>query len=309
VGATFALEPESRTLHGYFSRDFPPVLTIDPGDRVRFRTLESGWSSEPFAGGSYRDRPRVPEYEPGAGHALVGPVAVRGARPGMTLAVRVDAIVPGTWGNCVAGWPSPFNERYGIATAGIVHTWELDPIRMTGRNQHGHTVELRPFMGVMGMPPPEPGKHSTIPPRVHGGNLDCRELVAGSTLYLPVSVEDALFSVGDGHAAQGDGEVGGTAIECPMDRVELTFDLRTGEELAGPVAHTPAGWITFGLGDTLDDAAYSALDGMFVLLGRFYGVSRADAVALASVAVDLRVTQIVNQVVGVHAVLRPGAIR
>ena len=310
MGSSFALEPDSRTLHGYFSRDFPPVLTIDPGDTVRFRTLESGWSFAPFAGGNYRERPRVPEHEPAAGHALVGPVAVRGARPGMTLGVRVDAIVPGTWGNCVAGgWPSSFNQRYGIADAGVVHTWELDPVRMTGRNQHGHTVALHPFMGVLGMPPAEPGKHSTIPPRVHGGNLDCRELVAGSTLYLPIPVDGALFSVGDGHAAQGDGEVSGTAIECPMDRVELTFDLRDDLELAAPVAHTPAGWIAFGIGATLDDAAFAALDSMFTLLGRLYGVSRPDAVALCSVAVDLRVTQIVNQVVGAHAVLRPGAIR
>jgi acetamidase/formamidase len=310
LGTTFPLEPDSRTLHGYFSRDFPPVLTIDAGDSVVFRTLESGWSDQPFAGGSYRDRPRVPEYEPQAGHALVGPVAVRGARPGMTLEVRIAAVLPGTWGNCVAGgWPSSFNERYGVTDAGVVHTWRLDPAGMTGRNQHGHTVVLRPFMGVMGMPPPEPGKHSTIPPRVHGGNLDCRELVAGSTLYLPIPVEGALFSVGDGHAAQGDGEVSGTAIECPMDRVELAFGLREDLPLTAPQAHTPAGWITFGLGDTLDDAAFMALDGMYALLGRLHGVSRPDAIALASVAVDLRVTQIVNQVVGVHAVLRPGAIR
>src|SRR6266540_1387779 len=206
-------------------------------------------------------------------------------------------------------WPSSFNERYGVTDAGVVHTWQLDPAGMTGRNQHGHTVVLRPFMGVMGMPPPEPGKHSTIPPRVHGGNLDCRELVAGSTLYLPIPVEDALFSVGDGHAAQGDGEVSGTAIECPMDRVELAFGLREDLELTAPQALTPAGWITFGLDDTLDDAAFMALDGMYALLGRLHGVSRPDAVALASVAVDLCVTQIVNQVVGVHAVLRPGAIR
>src|SRR5262249_27990162 len=150
---------------------------------------------------------------------------------------------------------------------------------------------------------------STSPRRRHGGNLDCRELVAGSTLYLPVPVADALFSVGDGHAAQGDGEVGGTAIECPMQRVDLTFDLRDDLPLRAPVARTPAGWLTVGLGSTVDDATYAALEGMFDLLGRLYRVPLADAVALASVAVDLRVTQIVNQVVGVHAVLPTGAIR
>jgi acetamidase/formamidase len=209
----------------------------------------------------------------------------------------------------VGGWPSPVNERYGLLDRGAILTWELDPVAMTGRDQHGHTVALRPFLGVLGMPPPEPGRHSTIPPRVHGGNLDCRELVAGSTLYLPIPVDGGLFSVGDGHAAQGDGEVGGTAIECPMDRVDLTFGLREDLPIATPVARTPAGWLTMGLGDTLDDAAFAALEAMFALLGRLYGLDRPDAVALASVAVDLRVTQVVNQVVGAHAVLAPGAIR
>jgi Predicted acetamidase/formamidase len=228
----------------------------------------------------------------------------------MTLSVHVDDVVPGSWGVCLAGgWPSSVNQRFGIATEGVVHEWDLDTGTMTGRNQHGHTVALRPFLGVMGMPPAEPGRHSTVPPRVHGGNLDCKELVAGSTLYLPVPVEGALFSAGDGHAAQGDGEVGGTAIECPMDRVELTFGLRDDLDLAGPVAQTPAGWLTFGLADTLDDAAFMALESMFTLLGRVYGVTRRDAVALASVTVDLRVTQIVNETVGVHALLPPGAFR
>jgi acetamidase/formamidase len=249
------------------------------------------------------------QYREGYGHALTGPVAVRGARAGDTLAVRVDAVVPGTWGYCVAGgWPSAFNARYGAESGGVVHTWTLDPTAGTGRNQHGHTVALRPFMGVLGMPPAEPGEHSTIPPRAHGGNLDCRELVAGSTLYLPIPVDGALFSVGDGHAAQGDGEVSGTAIECPMERVELTFDVRTDLPLAAPMALTPAGLLTMGLGDTVDDAVYQALEGMFGQLVERFRVSREDAIALASVAVDVRVTQIVNRVVGAHALLPDGRL-
>jgi acetamidase/formamidase len=306
----FSLEPDDRTLHGYFSADREPVLTVDPGDRVCFRTLDAWWSAGPFEGGDFPSRPRVPQHRPDDGHALVGPVAVRGAHPGMTLEVRILAVRPATWGTTVAGgWPSAVNERYGITTDGIVLTWELDTEAGTGRDQYGHTVALRPFMGVLGMPPAEPGRHSTIPPRVHGGNLDCRELVAGSTLYLPIPVEGALFSVGDGHAAQGDGEVGGTAIECPMDRVELTFGLRSDLPVSTPVAQTPAGWLTIGLGATVDEATFAALDAMFDLLQRLHGVRRPEAVALASVAVHLRVTQIVNQTVGVHALLPPGAIR
>jgi acetamidase/formamidase len=310
MGGMFCLEPDDRTLHGHFSPEYPPVLTVDPGDSVRVRTLDAFWSSGPFPGGRHADRPKVAQSRPGFGHALTGPIAVRGARPGMALEVRIDAVVPASWGTTVAGgWHSSFNERYGVTDSGVVHVWDLDVTTMTGRNQHGHSVALRPFLGVMGMPPAEPGEHSTIPPRWHGGNLDCRELVAGSTLYLPVPVPDALFSLGDGHARQGDGEVGGTAIECPMDRVDLTFGLRDDLEISGPVAHTPAGWLTMGLGANQDDATFMALESMFALLGRLHGVSRPDAVALASVVVDLRVTQIVNQVVGVHAVLPPGALR
>jgi acetamidase/formamidase len=310
MGRLHVLDSDSGTLHGFFSRDRPPVLAIDAGDAVRFRTLDASWSAGPYTGGANRDRPRVPQYRPGYGHALVGPITIRGAKPGMVLSVRVDTVIPSTWGTTVAGgWPSVFNQRYGIVDTGVVHAWQLDVSAMVGRNQHGHTVALRPFMGVMGMPPVEPGQHSTIPPRWHGGNLDCKELIAGSTLYLPVPVDGGLFSVGDGHAVQGDGEVSGTAIECPMDRVELTFGLRTDMALRAPVAHTPAGWLTIGLGSTLDDACYAALDSMYELLAKLYSVSRTDAIALSSVAVDVRVTQIVNQIVGVHAILPPGAIR
>ncbi|WP_203924287.1 acetamidase/formamidase family protein [Rugosimonospora africana] len=304
------LEPDDRALHGYFSRDYAPVVTVAPGDSVRVRTLDAFWSAGPFAGGEHADRPKVPQHRSGYGHALTGPIAVTGAQPGMALEVRIDAVVPASWGTTVSGGrPTSFNTRYGVTDSTVVHTWDLDVTAGIGRNQYGHSVALHPFLGVMGMPPAEAGEHSTIPPRTHGGNLDCKELVTGSTLYLPVPVPDALFSVGDGHARQGDGEVGGTAIECPMDRVDLTFGLREDLTLTGPVAHTPAGWVTMGLGDNQTDATYHALESMFALLGRLYGVSRRDAIPLASVAVDLRVTQIVNHVVGVHAVLPPGAIR
>lgn len=310
MGRLFHLDADSATLHGWFSRELPPVLTVDPGDSVRFRTLESGWSPEPFPIDDLVSRRRHESHTPGAGHALTGPVAVRGAHAGGVLSVRVDALVPGDWGTTYAGGrPTAVNERYGLVDQLTVHRWTLDPVAGTGRNQHGHTVALRPFLGVIGMPPPEPGRHATTPPRWHGGNLDCRELVAGSTLYLPIPVDGALLSVGDGHAAQGDGEVSGTAIECPMERVDLTIGIDDELDLRTPIARTPAGWVTFGLADSLDDAAFAALEAMVALLGRIHGLSQGDAVALASVVVDLRVTQIVNRVVGVHAVLPPGAVR
>jgi acetamidase/formamidase len=179
---------------------------------------------------------------------------------------------------------------------------------MTGRNQFGQVIALHPFMGVMGVAPAEPGLHATAPPRATGGNIDCKELVAGSTLYLPVRVPGALFSVGDGHGAQGDGEVSKTAVECPMEHVSLTFTLED-QPLALPRANAPAGWITFGFHPDLNEATVIALDEMLTLLGTLYGVERPEALALASVLVDLRVTQIANGVHGVHALLPHGALR
>jgi acetamidase/formamidase len=299
--------------HGFFDPGLAPVATVEPGETVRFATLESGWSPEPFEVTDLAGRRRHPAWTPDCGHALTGPVAVRGARAGQVLQVRIEAVEPGGWGTTYANArPTAVNQRYGL-TGSAVHRWTLDPVAGVGRNQHGHTVALRPFLGVIGMPPAEPGRHSTVPPRAHGGNLDCRELVAGSTLWLPIPVDGALLSVGDGHAAQGDGEVSGTAIECPMDRVDLTLGLRDrlfGKgPLTAPVARTPAGWVTIGLGDDLDEAAADAMDAMLDLLGALHGMGRTDALALASVVVDLRITQVANQTFGVHAVLPPGAIR
>ncbi|MDA0166620.1 acetamidase/formamidase family protein [Solirubrobacter ginsenosidimutans] len=291
--------------HGYFSRELEPALTIDPGDTVRFKTLDSGWGAEPYAGGAYAPRRRVDHADNDEGHALTGPVAIRGARAGMTLRIDIGELRPGAWGAvCAGGWLSAWNERLGVVGDGIVHAYQLDAATMTGCSHLGHTVALRPFLGVMGLPPDKPGRHSTVPPRACGGNLDCRELVTGSTLYLPIEVDGALFSCGDGHAAQGDGEVAGTALECPMERAELTFEL-SDLELTTPIARGADGsWITLGVHEDLDEAAFSALDAMLELLEREYGLARRDALAIASVHVDLRVTQLVNEVRGVHAVLR-----
>jgi acetamidase/formamidase len=305
---TASIAASGTSLHGFFSRDLAPVAELDPGESVEIETLDAWWSAGPYQGGAPADRARVPEHTTDAGHALSGPIFVRGARAGATLAVRLDSIVPGAYGTTVAGGrPVALDQNYGIADRLSVLTWELDARAATGRNNLGHTVALRPFLGVIGVAPAEPGPHSTIPPRSTGGNLDCKELVEGSTLYLPIAVDGALLSVGDGHARQGDGEVCGTAIECPM-HTRLTVDVREDFPIRTPVADTPAGWVTMGVADTLDDAALVALNAMFDLMQHRLGLNRADAVTLASVVVDLRVTQIVNQVVGAHAVLAPDAI-
>ncbi len=301
------LEPTRENLHGSFSRDYPPVLTIDSGDTVIFSTLNSGWAIEPTffhvegSRGTFFE-PRLPGRD--NGHALCGPVAVRGALPGMTLEIHIDEILPGTWGwTGGGGWDSEVNRRLGLLGQGAELLWELNAQTMQGKDQYGHTLALRPFLGVMGMPPAEPGVHSTIPPRFCGGNIDCKELVAGSTLYLPISVPDALFSAGDGHGLQGDGEVSGVAIECPIERASLTFTLRDDLPLTTPRARTASAWLTLGFHENLHEASLIALEAMLDLMEEQYHLPRNQALALASLVVDLRVTQIANGVHGVHALL------
>ena len=221
----------------------------------------------------------------------------------------INQIIPGPYGWTWAGdWSEDGTDPYNLGKEAML-AWTLDRETMTGRDQFGHTVSLHPFMGVMGMPPDVPGIHSTAPPRPCGGNIDCKELVAGSTLYLPVSVPGALFSVGDGHAAQGDGEVSRTAIECPMDIVELTFRLRDDMHLTTPRANTPSGWIALAFHEDLNVATRVAINAMLDLIVEQHRVERAEAYALASVVVDMHITQIVNGVSGVHAILPHDAIR
>jgi acetamidase/formamidase len=162
---------------------------------------------------------------------------------------------------------------------------------------------------MLGMPPDEPGVHSTGPPRPCGGNIDCKELVVGSTLFLPIPVDGALFSAGDGHAAQGDGEISGSAIECPLSRVQLTLDVRSEVRLSAPLARTRQSWISLGFHEDLDEAAAIAVSGILDVMERELGLEHVHAIALASVVVDLRVTQLVNGARGVHAELRDDAVR
>jgi len=304
--AIHTVELTRETLHGSFSREYEPVLTIDSGDTVRFRTLNAGWIVD--ISEERRFEPRVKGRDDG--HALCGPVAIRGAQPGMTLAVQIDDILPEAWGwTSAGGRDSDINRRLGLLKRADSLVWTLDTTSRTGRDQCGHTVALHPFMGVMGMPPDEPGVHSTIPPRFCGGNIDCKELVVGTTLYLPISVPGALFSVGDGHATQGDGEVCGVALECSMERVDLTFRILDDMKISTPHIHTSAAWITLGFNEDLQEATMIALDAMLDLMCEQYQLSRSHALALASLVVDLRITQIVNGVQGVHAVLPHGVIQ
>src|SRR6476659_7952171 len=260
---THEIPLERRTMHGHFSRDLPPIATIDSGDTVAFSCLDSGWHVAP----GERFEPRDEELD--VGHALIGPIEVRGARAGQTLAVRIDDVRVGSFGATYAGgWSTPLNDRLGMSDGEtlILH-WNLDEDAGVGRDPQGRQVELRPFPGVLGMPPPEPGVHPTAPPRRWGGNIDCTKLVAGTTLFLPIPVDGALFSAGDGHARQGDGEVSQTAIECPA-QATLTLELRDDLPLEWPIARTADAWLTFGFDEHLGRDARIAVDGMLDLMER-----------------------------------------
>ncbi|MFD1040004.1 acetamidase/formamidase family protein [Virgibacillus byunsanensis] len=307
------LKLDKQNFHGSFSKDYQSILTIDSGDSVRLTTLDIQWGYSPSKG-KERTFFTSRENEEKPGHPIIGPIAIRGAKPGMVLEVKLNDIVPGWYGqNWSGGFKSWQNEKLGLTdTEKIQLDWELSPTTMVGSSHIGERqfqVGLQPFMGLMGVAPAEPGIHTTAPPRNCGGNIDCKELVRGSSLFLPISVDEALFSVGDGHAAQGDGEVSGTAIECPMDLVDITLNLRDDVKLNTPRAMTPSGWITFGFHEDLNEATAVALDEMILLIQQFHNITKKEATALASATVDLHITQVVNGVKGVHAILPHGAIR
>src|ERR1700754_5145147 len=186
------LDPIPGTTIDVFSRATPPVLTVDPGDTVMVRTLDAmGYLERQQKPGE--ERPHM--FEPRRGHCMTGPIEVRGAEPGVALAVHLVSLRPDDWGwTTTARREKWLMRRLGLtAEARASLLWELDVERGVGAGDRGHTVRLAPFLGVIGVPPDAPGEHSSTPPRTEcGGNIDCRELVAGSTLYLPVTVPGAL---------------------------------------------------------------------------------------------------------------------
>ncbi len=304
---THRLPASVATCHwGQFDAALPPVLTLRSGDTLVVDSVSGGPEVLPPEG--FHVPPELHDIHarlprPLPGHILTGPVAVEGAEPGDTLEVRIlDVQLRQDWGYNVirplAGTiPEDFDER-----TRLLHI-PLDAQRQVGRLPWGLDLPLHPFFGVMGVAPPPPwGRISTIQPRAHGGNLDNKELRPGASLHLPVHVSGALFSCGDGHAAQGDGEVCTTAIETALQGTfQLVLHKATG--LAYPRAETPTHWVTMGMDPDLDRCVEIALRDMIALLGARGGLSREDAYTLCSLAVDFRVTQTVNGHKGVHALL------
>jgi acetamidase/formamidase len=306
--AVHHIEPLEGSVHWDFDRAREPILWVESGDVVTYRTLDASGYLEKRkldGSGSQMDRKGA-----GWGHTLCGPVGVRGARAGQTLEIEIIDVRPGNWGwTGSGGFSTPLNDRLGVSDVDhLLMIWTIDADAGTAVNQWGHIVHLRPFMGVMGMPSADPGPHPTAPPRFCGGNLDCKELTRGTKLYLPIPVDDALFSLGDGHGVQGDGEVSGMAIECPMDHVEVKLTVLDAPTLAMPRAWTSEGWLTFGLHEELNEAVAIAIDEMLRLIDELLGQPRTTALGLASLFVDVRITQLVNGVVGAHAVLPHAAV-
>lgn len=303
---THRLAPEAATMHGKFSRDHAPIVRVQPGDTIEAATLDAGWGLEPpHMDASPRRNHPSRDNPDNQGHCMIGPIGVEGAQPGGTLVVHIDALTPGSYGYTFAGGTQHrIDTALGLADESeLLVLWDLDAASGIGTSTLGQKVRLRPFLGVMGVAPPEPGLHESPPPRIWGGNLDCRDLTAGTRLYLPIGVEGALFSFGDGHAAQGHGEVSVTAIECPMAHVRLRLDVAE-TRITSPRAWTPSGWLTFGFDEDLERATMQALDAMIALMMEQHGLAtRKQALALATAVVDLHITQIANPTMGVHAFL------
>ncbi|MCQ4332008.1 acetamidase/formamidase family protein [Natronomonas sp. F2-12] len=282
---------------GVWDNSLDPVRTVEPGSVVRFECRDA--TDNHFDAESTVEEMAT---KPSGGHPLTGPIRVDGAEPGDVLAVELLEFQHKGFG--VSYFYSRDTDK-GLLPESFeepgLHTWELDGD--VGRFVNGIEIPLEPFPGIVGVAPAEPGEHSTIPPRRVGGNMDIKHLTAGSTLYLPVEVEGALFSIGDCHAAQGDGEVCVTAIEAPMSvtaRLDVRSDMAIEEpqfETTGPFTATGAdepAYATTGIADDLMDATKRAIRHMIDHLSETHGLTRAEAYILCSVAVDLKINQVVD---------------
>src|SRR5262245_37441183 len=303
---TLAATPET-VAWGYYWAGARPAIRIASGDIVEVETLLTNSPSRLEAAGvpaadiepSLRTvYDKVIDKGPG-GHILTGPVFVEGAEPGNVLEVRILEVrlaIPYGYNGC-SGF---LRELCADPRTRII---QLDRKRMRAELGSGIVVPLAPFFGSMGVaPPPDSGRVSSNPPGIHAGNLDNKELVAGTTLYIPVHVPGALFEVGDGHAAQGDGEVDQTAIETSL-RGRIQLIVRKDLKLTWPRAETRTHWITMGTDTSLAVATRIAIREMVDFLKATKSLPQVEAYRLASIAADLRITQLVDGRVGVHMMI------
>jgi acetamidase/formamidase len=309
---THRLEATPATVaYGYYDAAAKPVLRIASGDIIDVDTLltntprgleRAGVKPEDIQPSLRAIVDTVKDRGPG-GHILTGPVYVEGAEPGDVLEVRILSIdLPIAYGyNGCRGF-LPENCQQQLPARMI----PLDRKHMTATFAPGIVIPLRPFFGSMGVaPPPSQGRISSNPPGIHAGNLDNKELVAGTTLFIPVHVPGALFEVGDGHVAQGDGEVDQTAIETSL-RGRLQLIVRKGMTLAWPRAETPTDYISMGTDEDLTKATKIAIQEMIDFIVATKGLDQHSAYQLASIAANVAITQLVDGKMGVHVRLPKG---
>jgi acetamidase/formamidase len=301
---------------GHYDAKSKPVLRIRPGDSVEVQTLITSSPMRLERAGVAPDQVEqalrdihkdVTDKGPG-GHILTGPIFVDGAEPGDVLEVRIESI-----GLAIPYAYNGFGPRSGAIPEDFprskMRIIPLDKQRMVATFAEGIEIPLRPFFGSMGVAPPEAsGRVNSAPPGIHAGNLDNKELVAGTTLFIPVHVPGALFQVGDGHAGQGDGEVDITALETSLTGT-LRFFVRKGTSLKWPRAETPTHYIAMGIDKDLDEAMKIAVREAVDLIAVEKRLDRDDAYMLCSVAVDFRVTQVVDGTKGIHAMIPKSIFR
>lgn len=314
---THELKLEPKNIHwGYYDAKVAPVLRIASGDTIKVETmLAKGLERARLAGVKEDEIPaalklvegNVKERGPGA-HPMTGPIFIEGAEPGDSLEVKIQNIeFLHPWGLTAflpGGGTIP--EEFPYNGLKLLH---IDEKAGIAQFAPGINLKLAPFFGSIGVAPPVlQGRISSGPPGPHAGNLDNKDLVVGTTLYIPVNVPGALLSIGDGHGLQGDGEVSGTALETSL-RGTFQVTLRKGKKLSWPRAETPTHYITMGLHEDLDQAAKMAVKEMIDFLVTEKGMKRDDAYILCSLAVDLHVTQTVDVTKGIHAMLPKSVIK
>jgi acetamidase/formamidase len=313
LSKTYEMQATPETVAwGHYDASDKPVLTIKTGDTVVMHTVltnsPAGLSKAGVAADAIEPALRaiydgVPSSARGpGGHILTGPIAIEDAEPGDTLEVRIRKIelaIPYAY-NAFRYGAGFLTDDFPYARIKIV---PLDTRRMVGKFSPGIEVPLAPFFGSMGVaPPPEFGRYDSAPPTINGGNMDDKALVAGTTLYLPVHAKGALFQAGDGHAAQGNGEVDITALETSLTGT-FEFVLHKRQLTSYPRAETPDAYIAMGFDDDLSNATRKALRNMIDFLVSAKKLTRDDAYMLVSVAGNVEVTELVDRNKGVHVVV------
>jgi acetamidase/formamidase len=287
------------TQWGWYDNAQKPVLTVKPGDTVIMETMMH-FHDQFMPGKTLADLAKIRADNPGRGaHTLTGPIYVEGAEPGDVLKVQINKIVPRAYGMNVnyPGVAGLFPKEFPDGQIRLIY---LDWDRKIGEFLPGIFVPLRPFPGIVGVARAEPGRHSTVPPGRYAGNLDIRELTAGTSLHVPVFVKGALLWVSDGHAAQGNGEINLTAIETAFKEFNVTVDVIKGSSLEWPRVETPTHWLTVGYDEDLNKALAILTAETAKFIAEQRRVSAAEAQRIMQQGWDCRVAEVVNIVRGTY---------